>query len=90
MLRWWRRLSVVLVLCAVLGVTVAAQGEGEFKPVQDSDLVRENIPFAPLLFGAYGTVWVVLLIYVFSLWRRIQKVERDLVDVTSKLEAGRP
>ncbi len=65
---------------------VAAQTPQGFVPA--SDVARETLPASPLLFGAYAFVWVALVAYVFLLWRRIGRVEREMADVTAKL-AGR-
>jgi CcmD family protein len=74
----------------LLGVSLAAQeAQGEFQPVKPGELQTENIPAAPLIFAAYATVWVLLLVYVFALWRKLQGVERELADVKSKLEVRR-
>ena len=39
---------------------------------------RETLPALPLVYAAYAFVWVVLIAYVFMLWRRIGRVEREL------------
>jgi CcmD family protein len=71
----------------LLAVTAAAQGESGFVPAKPEDLARENLPATPLVFGAYAIVWVVLVLYVFSLWRRITRAEREIAEVAAKLEA---
>jgi CcmD family protein len=60
-----------------------------FVPVQPGDLAKEQLPAAPLVFAAYAFVWLALVVYVFSLWRRMSRVERDLADVNSRLQARR-
>ena len=65
------------------GVSLAAQGTQGFQPL--TDITRENLPATPLVYAAYGFVWVALVAYVFLLWRRIGRVERELADVTAKL-----
>ena len=73
-----------------LGVAaVAAQGQGKDGFVAASDITRESLPATPLVYGAYGFVWLALITYVFLLWRRISKVEKELADVTAKLGARR-
>jgi len=44
----------------------------------------EQIPALPLIAGAYGFVWVVLLGYVWSIGRRLQKVEGELAELESR------
>ena len=46
----------------------------------------ETLPATPLVYIAYGGIWLVLLLYVFMLWRKLQQVEKDLQQVSS----GRP
>jgi CcmD family protein len=67
--------------------TTAAQ-DG-FVPVSPEDMGQEHLPATPLVFAAYATVWVALLLYVLTLWRRLGRVERELADVSAKLEARR-
>jgi CcmD family protein len=38
----------------------------------------ETVPAAPLLIGAYIIVWLGLMIYVWSIWRRLAKVETEM------------
>ncbi len=56
---------------------------GEFIPVEDAP-PGEQIPALPLLATAYGFIWVVLLGYVWSIGRRLQKVETELADLESR------
>jgi CcmD family protein len=70
---------------------VAAQGPSQdgFVAVQPGQPGQEQLPATPLVFTAYAFVWVALLVYVLTLWRRLTRVERELVDVTARLEARR-
>ncbi len=56
---------------------------GEFVPVEDAP-PGEQIPALPLLATAYGFIWVVLLGYVWSIGRRLRKVETELADLESR------
>jgi CcmD family protein len=51
--------------------------QDEFVPVEDLP-ESEKLPAAQFLIAAYTIVWVVLLVYVWSLWRRLTQVEREL------------
>ena len=44
----------------------------------------EQIPAINLIAAAYGFVWVALLGYVWSIARRLQKVEAELVDLEAR------
>jgi CcmD family protein len=61
-----------------------------FVPVRPGELEQEQLPAAPLVFAAYSVIWLALVVYIFLLWRRLTVVERDLRDVTTKLQARRP
>lgn len=49
----------------------------EFVPVTDLP-DSEKLPAAPYLIAAYSIVWLVLLGYVWSIWRRLGQVEAEL------------
>jgi CcmD family protein len=65
-------------------------GDG-FEPVSNLPPVpQEQLPAAPLVMLAYAFVWVMVLGYVWSLWRRLSTVERELRSVAQRVdEAGR-
>jgi len=56
---------------------------GDFVPV-DETIPGEQIPALPLIATAYGFIWVVLLGYVWTIGRRLQKVEAELADLESR------
>ena len=56
---------------------------GDFVPV-DETLPGEQIPALPLLASAYGFIWVAMLGYVWSIGRRLQRVESELADLESR------
>jgi len=49
---------------------------------------QEKIPAAPYVAFAYGFVWLVLLIYIASIWTRLSKVERELQAVSRRVTNG--
>jgi CcmD family protein len=63
---------------------VTQEPQSEF--VSQSSVPQTELPPAPLIYGAYAFVWAVFVIYVFFLWRRIGRVERELADVNQKLK----
>ena len=69
----------------MLGAQPPAQ-EG-FVPV-DQLQDQERLPAAPLVAAAYGVAWGAVLIYVWFLWRRLARVERELADVARRIDAG--
>jgi CcmD family protein len=85
--RAWFRTAVTVALMAWPAL-LGAQGEGEFRAATPEDLEagQENLPATPFVFAAYAAVWVVLVVYVLTLWRRISKAEREIADVAARLE----
>jgi hypothetical protein len=63
-----------------------AGAQGDFVPVKDLPQ-QETIPAAPLVMGAYALVWAALLVYVWTVWRRLLKVEKDVQDLNARLSA---
>ena len=60
-------------------------GQSEFVPV--SQLPRaEQLPAAPLLIAAYAFVWLAVLAYVWSVWRRLGRVEREMEALARRTE----
>jgi CcmD family protein len=46
---------------------------------------QETIPAAPLVLIAYAFVWVALVAYVFTLWRRAGRLEREVAEIRQTL-----
>lgn len=61
----------------------AQEPQSQFVPADS--LPQEVLPATPFVFWAYAIVWLALLVYVFALWRRLSRVERELADVHAKL-----
>lgn len=57
-----------------------------FVPVDQLD-GQESLPAAPLVAAAYGVAWAAVLIYLFSIWRRLGTVDREIADVAKRVEA---
>ena len=55
-----------------------------FVPAESVDL-QEKLPAAPLVIGAYAVAWIAVFGYVWSIWQRLGRVERDLADVQSRV-----
>ena len=86
----------VLLLAMVLGVltpaalpSVALAKEGQPQPPKDFEAVDESqpgeqIPAMPLIGAAYGFIWIGVFGYVWSLGRRLQRVETEITELESK------
>jgi CcmD family protein len=89
----WRRIGAVVGLAAlvVAAATVVsfAQAETDFKPIRADQAALEQLPATPFVFWAYAIVWMVLLAYVFSLWRRLGRVEQEMAALSNRLAQPR-
>jgi CcmD family protein len=54
----------------------------------DPSAVREHLPAAPLVMGAYAVAWVLLIGYLWSIWRRLGKVQQEIAVLSRRLEGG--
>ena len=86
LMRGARRLATMII--AVLMTAPAwAQTPNEFVPMKSGEV--EPLPAAPLVYFAYAFVWGALILYVFVLWRRVSKVERELAVLNGRLQSGK-
>jgi hypothetical protein len=58
--------------------------QDEFVPISELP-AAEQLPAAPLLIAAYAVVWIVLAVYVWTLWKRFWRAEQDLKTLASRL-----
>jgi CcmD family protein len=84
--------TIILVLFVALSGALAAsqpptRPQEGFVPI-DQLPAPESFPAAPLVIAAYAVAWVAVLLYVWSVWRRLDRVERELRQVTRQLESG--
>ena len=59
-----------------------------FVPVDQLGEVKEELPATPLVAAAYGIAWAAVLVYVWSVWRRLNQVDRELAEVSRRLQPG--
>ena len=81
----------LVVLCVALAwgqTTFAAQppeaAQDEFVPMVDIP-PEDQLPAAPLLIAAYSVVWAIAIGYLWTIWRRLGTVERQLADATRRI-----
>jgi CcmD family protein len=85
-------LFALLGVAAGIPATVSAQqppaSQDGFVPVDQLGDPKEELPATPLVAAAYGIAWAAVFVYVWMVWRRLSKVERELADVARRLEPG--
>src|SRR5512140_2587806 len=65
--------------------------QDQFVPVKSLPQSQtEQLPAQPLVMGAYAFVWAVLLVYVWTVWRRLLKVEKEIHALSERLKDRRP
>jgi hypothetical protein len=74
-------LAVIVPLAAQQPPPAATEG---FVPMSEMTN-REVLPATPLVFYAYGFVWVALMAYVWMIWRRVEQVDKDLQSVKKRI-----
>jgi len=76
-----RRLLLTVWLAAVAAATALAfqppAAQSEYVPVKDLPPV-DQLPAAPLLVAAYSFIWLVAMFYLWTIWRRLGKVETEM------------
>ncbi len=76
-------LAPLAVLVAALVAPAAALAQ-EFVPVEGQ--VAERIPAAPFIAGAYGFIWVAVLVYVFFVARGLSRVKGELDELRRRVD----
>ena len=92
LVRSGRRVSMAIPINKVAGPDNPQQAmhfvvQSHDVPVDESK-VQEQLPAAPLLMTAYAVAWVVVFGYVWTLWSRLSKVEREILEVSRRIDAG--
>jgi CcmD family protein len=62
----------------------APAGQSGFVPVETLP-PTEQLPAAPLLIAAYAFVWLAVTVYLFTIWRRLTKVEDEMRSLAQKV-----
>ena len=84
----FRRLLIALTSFVLFAASALAgqppAGQSEFVPV-DSVPVSDQLPAAPPLITAYAFVWIAAMVYVWTIWRRMNRVEDEMRVLAQKL-----
>ena len=82
-----KQAAAMALAVVVTGANLIAQTTSGFEPA--TNLGKESLPAGPLLYTAYAVVWLVLIGYVFMLWRRLDLVEKELREVSARIASGK-
>ena len=81
----FRRITTALLSLLLLGVPVWAQQppNSDLTGFVRADTIpqTEQIPAAPLLLSSYAFFLLLMMFYLWTIWRRVGKVEKDMHDL---------
>ena len=87
MMRAWAAISTLIVTVMLTVAPVVAlqppAGQEQFVPAKNLPQT-EQMPAGPLLLAAYAFIWVAVAFYVWTLWRRLNKVEHEMRALAQK------
>jgi len=83
----------VMLLITGSAVVLSAQDPqappGFDKMLPGDKSTAESLPAAPLVYAAYAAVWLILLAYLYVLWRRASRVDAALRELQSRVISSR-
>ena len=79
----WTALVALFLAAPAFAVQTAPPGQSEYVPIKDLP-PTDQIPAAPLLIAAYAFVWIAVLFYLWTIWRRLAKVEAEMAALVQK------
>lgn len=72
-----------LLLAAPVFAWQPPPGQSEFVPVESLP-PSEQLPAAPYLIAAYAFVWIAVMFYLWTIWRRMNRVETEMRALAQK------
>jgi CcmD family protein len=82
-LRLIAALSCVVAFAAPALAMQPPAATSEYVPVKDLPPV-DQVPAAPLLIAAYAFVWIAAMFYMWTIWRRLNRVETEMQALARK------
>ena len=81
---------IFLTIFLLMSAAVFAQpGQSGFEPVTEVP-ASEQLPSAPLVIAAYAFVWLAFMFYVWMMWKKLGKVDRELTQLSGQIGKKRP
>lgn len=82
---------LALLIALAIAASVAAQNAQPQRPAPQDEYVpidqlppQAELPAAPMVVAAYTFVWVAFLLYMFTLVKRVARVETDLRELEQR------
>jgi len=69
--------SIILMAAPLFAFQPPPPGQSEFVPIRELP-PSEQLPAAPLLVIAYAFFLALMIFYVWTVWRRLNRVEREI------------
>jgi hypothetical protein len=86
-----RRFTIALGLLMLASLPAIAQppasGQDGYLPL-DQLPPSEQLPAAPFLIGAYVFFLLLMMFYLWTIWQRLGKVEREMHDLERRSQGG--
>lgn len=86
-----RRLWIALVSCLLVGVPALAMAQPPQGSAADSGFVPlsslppgEEMPAARFVIASYAFFLLLMVFYLWTIWNRLSKVERDMQDLAKR------
>ena len=79
---------LLLLAASSAGAVQPPAPQNEFIPI-DKLPPADQLPSAPLLVAAYAFVWIATMFYLWTIWRRLNKVESEMRGLEQRSAAGR-
>ena len=98
----WRGGCCAAVTVTLLAVGMALGSGGGLDAAQPTEAAQDGfvpmgdippedqLPAAPLLVAAYAVVWAIAIGYLWTIWRRLGSVERELAEVARRVGGREP
>ncbi|HEY6358299.1 MAG TPA: CcmD family protein [Vicinamibacterales bacterium] len=79
--------AAVVAMLALLASRAASAFQTTSAFVPADQVAQDHVPGGTLLLAAYAVAWVVVVAYVWIIWRRAGRIERELADLAAKIDA---
>ena len=76
-----------IALLSLVALALQPPPQTEFVPMNTLP-PGDQLPAAPLLIAAYAFVWLAAMFYMWTIWRRLGKVEADIRALEQRRGSG--